>query len=121
MPQRPSGHRDLDLLLDDAGALLGHAVSATSAVDELRSLRVPATIPPELVHDLQRSLDQAGVAVADEDLSRDELMLLAEAWLAEADRSVDRERELRDEGRVHAGDLRSGRARDAGHDDGDQE
>ena len=38
------------------------------------------------------SLDEAGVAVAGEDLSRDELMLLAEAWLAEADESSDRER-----------------------------
>jgi hypothetical protein len=85
------------VLLDDAQALLGRSVPVGAAVDELRALRVPADIPPHLVDDLQQSLDGAGVAVAGEELSRDELMLLAEAWLAEADGSVGREQELRDE------------------------
>jgi hypothetical protein len=85
------------LLLDDARALLGRSVRAAQAVDELRALRVAASVPPELVDELQRSLDDAGVAVAGEDLSRDELMLLAEAWLAEADKSDHREGELRSE------------------------
>ena len=60
-------------------------------------MRVPATIPPELVKELQRSLDDAGVAVGDEDLSREELMVLAEAWLDEAEGSVDREQDLQRE------------------------
>jgi hypothetical protein len=46
---------------------------------------------------LQRSLDEVGVAVAGEDLSRDELMLLAEAWLDEADGSTVREEKMRRE------------------------
>ena len=84
-------------LLEEAAALLGHKVSADEAVGELRGLRVPATIPAELVEELQRSLDEAGVAVGDEDLSRDELMLLAEAWLDEADGAMEREQGLQRE------------------------
>ncbi|MET0902288.1 MAG: hypothetical protein ABWZ52_03530 [Acidimicrobiales bacterium] len=84
-------------LLEEASALLGHSVKADRVVSELRALRVPATIPPELVKKLQRSLHDAGVAVGDEDLSREELMVLAEAWLDEADSSAEGEPDLQRE------------------------
>jgi hypothetical protein len=85
------------LLLDEASAVLGHRVTAEKAVGELRALRVPAPVPPELVQELQHRLDEAGVALGDEDLSRDELLVVAEAWLDEVDSSVEREQGLRRE------------------------
>lgn len=83
------------LLLDDARVLLGRAVSAGEAVAQLRAHRVPAIIPPEIVETLRRVLDDAGLALGDEVLEREELILLAEAWLEEAGEAVDREQDLR--------------------------
>ena len=84
-------------LIDEAGALLGREVTADVAVRELRAMHVPVGLPPDLEEELQRSLDEAGVAVGDEDLSRGDLMVLAEAWLDEADSSSAREQSLRRE------------------------
>ena len=85
------------LLLDEARTVLGRAASPSTVVEELRELRVPATLPPELVEALERALDAAGLAVGGEDLPREELVLLADAWLGEAADAEARERELRSE------------------------
>lgn len=85
------------LLVEEAAGHLGRPVPAGAAVAELRALRVPADLPAALVEDLQRGLDAAGVAVGGEDLELDELLLLAEAWLTEAQEAGGREQELRRE------------------------
>jgi hypothetical protein len=85
------------LLLDDARVLLGRPVPAGEVVAELRAHRVGATVPPGLLDTLQGVLDEAGLALGDEALEREELVLLGEAWLAEANAAVDREQEVRRE------------------------
>jgi hypothetical protein len=84
-------------LLDEARLLLGRAVPAGEAIAELRAHRVPAVIPPEVVATLRRALDEAGLALGEEVLEREELILLAEAWLDEAGDAVGREQDLRHE------------------------
>jgi hypothetical protein len=84
-------------LRDEARVLLGRAVPAGEVVSELRAHRVPAVVPPEVVDALQRSLEDAGLALSDEVLEREELIVLAEAWLEEASEAVEREQDLRRE------------------------
>jgi hypothetical protein len=83
--------------IDEARRLLGRPVPSGALVAELRELRVGAEPPPAMLDDLRAALDQAGVAVGDEDLDREELVLLAEAWLAEVDDAAAREAALRDD------------------------
>jgi hypothetical protein len=85
------------LLLDEARVLLGRPVPTGEVVAELRAHRVPAVVPPHLVDALRHTLEQAGVAVGDEELDREDLILLAEAWVEEAVGSVAREQEVRRE------------------------
>ncbi len=83
------------LLLEEATVLLGRPVPTGEVVAELRAHRVPAVVPPELLDTLQRVLDEAGMAVGDEALDREDLIVLAEAWLEEATSAVGREQDVR--------------------------
>jgi hypothetical protein len=82
-------------LLDEARQLVGHAVPAGAAVDELRALRMEAEPPPELTAELRQALVDAGVALGDEALSADDLILVADTWLSEARDAAERERRQR--------------------------
>ncbi len=85
------------VLIDEARALVGHPVTSASVIDELRALRVEAEPSDDDASALRQALDDAGVAVGDEALDREELLLLADAWVAEAGDASDREQALRAE------------------------
>ena len=82
-------------LIEDARALIGRPVPVSAVVDELRALRVEAEASPEVALRLRRALDAAGLALGDEDLESDDLVLVAEAWLAEAADATIREQAVR--------------------------
>ena len=82
-------------LIDDARRLLGRSVSSAAVVAELRAMRVAVGPPAELLADLREALDGGGLAFEDSDLERDELVLVAEAWLEESATASERERALR--------------------------
>jgi hypothetical protein len=84
-------------LMDKAGVLVGHPVPAGAMVEELRALRAPKEAAPELVEDLRLALDKVGVAVQGHDLGQEDLVMLAELWLAEASEAAPREEGLRAE------------------------
>ena len=72
-------------LLDEARVVSSAArCRADSAIEELRALRVEVEPSAEVTADLRRALDDAGVALGDDDLDRGDLVLVAEAWLDEA-------------------------------------
>jgi len=79
-------------LLEQANNLLGHAVPGGRPQEALRSLRVPAVSALESATLLRASLDAVGVELGDEELDPEELALIAEAWLSEADHVDDRRR-----------------------------
>jgi len=81
-----------------ARELLGPAWRGPAAViEDLRSLRVPAPAPAELCDELRRELDRAGIDFGDETPEAEELLLMAEACLAEADHRHERLAALHDE------------------------
>jgi hypothetical protein len=84
-------------LVEDGRSLLGRRVSSAGIIDELRAHRVAADIPASVVDDLRLALEDVGVALEDDELPRDELLLLAEAWLDETRNAAVREQELRSE------------------------
>ena len=84
-------------LLEDARGFLGGAPAPGSVIEELRALRVDAEPSAEVMVDLRRALDEAGVVVGDEDLDRDDLLMVAEAWISEVGEAASRERSLRAE------------------------
>jgi len=91
-------------LLQRAAELLGSAVS-DAPQEALRALRVAPLARGESASVLAAALDAVGVEVGDEDLEADELIMLAEAWLAEADH-VERARNAAVE---ELADVRAGR------------
>jgi hypothetical protein len=81
-------------LIEDARRLLERTVPSGAVITELRALRVEVEPPAELLSDLRQALDDAGVAVDHDALEREDLVLVAEAWLAEAGSAIERERSL---------------------------
>lgn len=79
-------------LLATAKRLLGHLPAASPPQDALRALRVPAVPLREAADDLRMQLDAAGVDLGDEELDHEDLSLIAEAWLGEADQAAERHR-----------------------------
>lgn len=79
-------------LLERAHNLLGHAAPGGRPQEALRSLRVPAVSALESARLLRASLDAVGVDLGDEELDPEELALIADAWLSEADQVDDRRR-----------------------------
>ncbi|MEX2294274.1 MAG: hypothetical protein WD691_10850 [Acidimicrobiales bacterium] len=84
-------------ILDAARRMLGHAVAHGLPQAELRSLRVPAVSAQESARVLRDLLDEVGLDLGDEDLDRDELLLIADAWLDQVDQVDDRRRTAADE------------------------
>jgi hypothetical protein len=84
-------------LLEEARGLLGHPVASDAAIDELRALRIEVEPSPEITAGLRQALDDAGVALGDEDLERGDLVLVAETWLTEAGEAGQREVAMRAE------------------------
>ncbi|MEQ1786503.1 MAG: hypothetical protein ABL966_05575, partial [Acidimicrobiales bacterium] len=84
-------------LLDDARALLGRPISSGSVIEALGELQVEAEAPGDATAELREALDHAGVALGDEALDRDDLVLIAEAWLVETKGAAAREQALRDD------------------------
>ncbi len=84
-------------LLEQARALLRRPVPPAAAVEELRALKVEVASPAISTDGLRQALEDAGLALGDDELEQDDLVLVAEAWLAEASTSPAREHELRDE------------------------
>jgi hypothetical protein len=82
------------LLLEQAEQLVGRPVPTGTVIETLRSLRVAAPAPVALTDRLRQALDEAGVALGDEELDRDDLLLVADSWLAEAAGSAAREEEV---------------------------
>jgi len=80
-------------LLEEARTLLGRSVPADAVVGELRALRVAARVPPEALRDLRHALEVGGLAL-DEDIDPEDLVVVADAWVAEAGQATIREREL---------------------------
>lgn len=84
-------------LLEQARELLGQAVAAGPPQEALRALRVPAVSRRDAGQRVQEALVAAGVDLGDEELDDEELVLLAEAWLGEAERVDQRRRTAVDE------------------------
>jgi len=83
------------LLVEEGRRQLPGSVSTGSLVDELRELRVPATVSPTATDGLRRALEAVGLALGDEVLDHDDLLLIAGAWLEEAAGAVEREAQVR--------------------------
>lgn len=77
-------------LLDRAQDLLGRTVGARAVVAELRALRVEAAPTGDPTAPLRAALEQVGLELGAGDLSRPDLLLVAEAWVEEV--AVDRQR-----------------------------
>lgn len=84
-------------LIEEARQVLGQPVPPGRVVEELRGLTVPGTRPPGLTEDLRAALDDAGVALGDDELDADDLLVVAEAWIAESFGAARREATLREE------------------------
>jgi hypothetical protein len=84
-------------LLDEARGLLGHSAPSGSVIDELRALRVEVEPSAEVTADLRQALEEVGIALDDEDVDREDLLLVAETWLTEAGDAAVREETLRAE------------------------
>ncbi|MFZ6006010.1 MAG: hypothetical protein ACOYXM_18975 [Actinomycetota bacterium] len=84
-------------LLTQARELLGRVMDGGEPQAELRALRVPATSTVESAKRLRSSLEAVGMELGDEQLDHDELLLLAESWLREADLVDGRRRAALDE------------------------
>lgn len=91
-------------LLQHAAGLLGGAVPE-SPQDALRALRVDPLPRSEAAPVLAAALDAVGVDLGDEDLEPDDLVMMAEAWLAEAEHVERARRAAADE----LADVRAGR------------
>ena len=72
------------ILVEQAQQLLGRAVSARTVVDELRALRVEAAPTGDPAAPLRAALDHVGLDLGAADLDRQDLLLVAEAWVEEA-------------------------------------
>lgn len=83
------------VLIEQARGLIGRPVTTGAVVRELRALRVEAQAPPAITLGLRQALDDAGLALGEEDLELDDVVLMAEAWLAEAAEAAIREQEVR--------------------------
>ena len=101
------------LLLDDAArAARAGRWRPASAVDELRALRVPATHPARAGgRRCSAASTRSGSPSATRTSPATSCMLLAEAWLAEADDSTDREQRAAPRARRPVGGARSRRSR----------
>ena len=97
-------------LLDEARKLLGQPVPPAEVVHELRTLRVEPTQAAPSSDALRQSLDDAGLALGDDELEHEDLVMVAEAWLAEAGAAPERERAMRDELSALAVELDTARA-----------
>lgn len=84
-------------LLTHARELLGRVTDGGEPQAELRALRVPATSTMESARRLRSALEAVGMELGDEELDHDELLLLAESWLREADLVDGRRRAALDE------------------------
>jgi hypothetical protein len=84
-------------LLDRARALLGRAVAPETVIEELRNQRVEVDPAPFSPDGLRGALDEVGVVLGDDDLDREDLFLVAEAWLAESSASAGREQAAHEE------------------------
>lgn len=103
------------LLLEEARELLGHAVSSGPPQEALRALRVPAVSRRDAARRVQEALVAAGVELGDEELEDEELALLAEAWLDEAEQVTRRRHEAIEERSAIESELASLGAGDPPH------
>ncbi|MGQ0432620.1 MAG: hypothetical protein ACT452_09480 [Microthrixaceae bacterium] len=103
--------RQRSVALDRRRALLQHAAGLLggeepeSPQEALRALRVDPLPRSEAAPVLAAALDAVGVDLGDEDLEPDDLVMLAEAWLAEAEHVERARRAAADE----LDDVRAGR------------
>jgi len=81
-------------LVAQAYCLLGQDVPDDELGSALRALRAPAPVAPVIVDDLVAALEAAGVDLGTGPHDLDDVVLVAEAWLAEADRAGERSAEL---------------------------
>ncbi|MEO7429430.1 MAG: hypothetical protein ABIY48_08600 [Acidimicrobiales bacterium] len=84
-------------LLEAARGLLGRSAPGGRPQEALRALRVPTVSAVESARVVRAALDAVGVELADEELDHEELALIAEAWLDEADQLDGRRRVVLDE------------------------
>ncbi len=81
-------------LVEQASALLGGRPPTGTVIESLRALRASAPPPTAHMERLRHALDAAGVALGDEELDRDDLLMVTTAWLDEAAASSAREAEV---------------------------
>ena len=101
-------------LLDEGRAMLGRPVPPAEVVHALRALRVAPNESPVTTDGLRAALEHVGLGLGDDELPVDDLVLVAEAWLEEATAAPERERSMREELTILAGDLEDARAAFAG-------
>ncbi|MGQ0830117.1 MAG: hypothetical protein ACT4OV_00390, partial [Microthrixaceae bacterium] len=82
------------LLLERARAMLDTVPASGPPQPALRALRLPAVSEKEAQDILESALEQMGLAISEERLERDELVLIAESWLAEVTLVDDRRKAL---------------------------
>jgi hypothetical protein len=80
-------------LREKASAMLG-ATRMRDVPGALRKLRVPAVPTPEAALRLRGALDAVGLPLAEEELSDEALAKLADAWLDEEERAVERREDV---------------------------
>ena len=83
-------------LFQRARELLGEEVDEAPQA-ALRALRVPAVSADDAASVLRGALDTVGVDVGDEELDHEDLVVIAQAWLAEADDVAERRRAIDEE------------------------
>lgn len=93
------------VLLEEARELLGSAVPGGPPQEALRAMRVPAVSRRDAARQVQAALVAAGLELGDEILEDEELALLAEAWLDEAERVARRRHEALEERASIEGEL----------------
>lgn len=81
-------------LVDEARRLLGGAAADDDLPRALREPRGPAPVPPVVVEELVAALDDVGIDLGEGPHDLDDVVLVAETWLAEADRVDERIAEL---------------------------
>lgn len=84
-------------LLEQAQRLLGRAAPGGRPQEALRALLVPTVSTRESAQLLQASLETVGVGLGDEELDDEELVIIAEAWLDEADQADTRRQQVLEE------------------------
>ncbi|MCB0960999.1 MAG: hypothetical protein KDB04_15940, partial [Acidimicrobiales bacterium] len=85
-----------DAVSPRVAALIGHEPTGPEAEDELRSLREPAAPDEAAMAELARELEAVGIAVGPEPYERDDLVLLARAYVSEHEGGAVRRQELDD-------------------------